>query len=391
MNTAPPAKLWTLEFAALNAINFLSLCNVACFFQFQGYLQGLGFEAGEQGLLISVFALVGLALRPLVSPYLNGGNARRWMFWSVLGVIASLALYNWALDMGLLLAVRLLHGLAYGVLIAAFTARLVAAIPEGKSGQAFGVVGIVTLLPFALLPPLVVEAARLLGGFVAVLNVTAGALLLILPLLWLTPPVGAGQAQERPRWAQIKDNLGQKTVASLLAMSLLVYIAFAPIFYFVETHARAQGLANPGLFYTTVTLTELAVRVLAGRALDRFSKTLLLGWSLALLVAAYLGLAWLPGPGGLLAGAAGLGLGWGMTMPLLGALMFDRSPAHLRGLNANLGFFMFQVGLFVGPLAGGLVLERANFAALSLLCALVCLMSLALLPLAGAPQKTMEA
>jgi predicted MFS family arabinose efflux permease len=363
----------------LNAVNFLSLCNVACFFQFQGYLQELGLDPSRQGLVISVFALVGLILRPVISPWLHAGNARPLMAWSTIAVLIGLVPYNFASNLVPLLAVRVLHGLAYGVLVASITARLVAAIPEGKSGQAFGVVGIVTLLPFAVLPPLVVAAARALGGFLPVLNLTAVGMVFILPLLFLVkPPKVDGPARPRPRWDQIKANLSQPAIASLLGISLLVYIAFAPIFYFVEAYARQLGLINSGWFYTAVTAAEITVRLAGAKALDRFPKHRLLALALGANVVAYLGLAGAGGPLALLAGAVGLGLGWGVAMPLLGALLFDLSPGHLRALNANLGFFMFQAGLFFGPLVGGLLLDSQGFGAVLLLCAGLSLLGLGL-------------
>ena len=55
-----------------------------------------------------------------------------------------------------------------------------------------------------------------------------------------------------------------------------------------------------------------------------------------------------------------LGLGWGVVMPVLNALLFDRSRPKLRAFNTNLGLQMFQGGFFVGPLAGAVALHRGD-------------------------------
>ena len=51
-----------------------------------------------------------------------------------------------------------------------------------------------------------------------------------------------------------------------------------------------------------------------------------------------------------------LGLGWGVVMPLLTAIVFDISHPRFRALNTNLTMVVFQAGFFLGPLLGGAVL-----------------------------------
>ena len=55
------------------------------------------------------------------------------------------------------------------------------------------------------------------------------------------------------------------------------------------------------------------------------------------------------------------GIGWGVVMPLLNALIFDLSRIEARGLNQNLGLLMLQCGFFLGPLSGGWLLPRGGY------------------------------
>jgi MFS family permease len=71
-----------------------------------------------------------------------------------------------------------------------------------------------------------------------------------------------------------------------------------------------------------------------------------------------------------------LGLGWGVSMPLLSGLMFDISQPRFRALNSNLAMEMFQAGFFIGPLAGGAILLRWDYAGLYLACAICSLAGL---------------
>ena len=86
--------LFTREFISLNGVLFLSFCNLAIFFQFYQYLRTLPISPEWFGLLIGIFNLTALILRPIISPFLHPGNAPKVMVLSCLGVIAALFCYN---------------------------------------------------------------------------------------------------------------------------------------------------------------------------------------------------------------------------------------------------------------------------------------------------------
>lgn len=371
---AGEASIWTPAFLAILTITFLSNCNMAVFFQFHSYLVDLDVPGFWQGPLISALSMVGLFIRPVISPFINTANARRWILWGCLGSALMLALYNFAFSPWTLMAVRLLHGLAYVALVTGLTAATVGIIPPGRSGQAFGAVGIVVVLPFAVVPPLAVLGSRLLGGFLPVLDLTALALGLSLGLMLLLP-AGAKRddaGARQPGKAKLSQSLHSPSLVRLLASSLLVFTAYGSVFFYVEPYAHDLGMANAGWYFTVNTVAELAVRVFCGRAFDRYPKRLLLGGALVLLVLAFLALAAAQDTVLVLASALFLGLGLGAAMPLFTALIFDTSPPEMRALNTNLNMLMFQAGLFLGPLGAGWLVHLWTYGAMYLICAGLC-------------------
>jgi len=100
-------RLFTSEFLALNAIIFLTYCNMALFFEFHKYLQTLPIPGEWSGLLIGIFSLAVLVLRPIISPFIQPGNALPWLVVSTVGVILALLSYNLAHDVVSMVLVRL--------------------------------------------------------------------------------------------------------------------------------------------------------------------------------------------------------------------------------------------------------------------------------------------
>jgi predicted MFS family arabinose efflux permease len=380
-----PVKLITKEFLSLNGIIFLNFCNVAVFFQFHQYLlNDLHQSLQEVGLLIGLFAFTGLIIRPLISPLFHPSNAKRWIVLGSIGIIISLLLYQPARGFWSMALVRVVHGGVYVVMGTAMMAKIVGAIPPGKSSQAFGVISVITLLPYAVMPPILDPLIKIFGGFIPVLYLTALLMVLVFPLLLFVK--GARLPEDPSPSAKITkrdliDNVKDPRIFSLLAVSLLLYMAFTPVFYFLKAYGQKIGIPNPGWFFTLSTFTEIAVRLFGGPFFDKMSKPRFLAFSLIGLVIAYLILANTSRE--ILFYALGLlfGLCWGVAMPLLSGLLFDFSAAKFRALNTNLGVEMFQGGLFLGPIIGGWILAAWDYRALYYICGALIFLSLGLIPL----------
>ncbi len=385
-----PDRLFTKDFVALNGILFLTFCNMAVFFQFYLYLKSLSIGPEWYGFLIALFSITGLILRPFISPFLHTGNARLWMVLSSAAVILSLLGYNLAKDFWSMFLVRAVHGITYVTLGVAVNASLVGMIPASRSGQAFGLVTVITLLPFAVVPPILETVTGRLGGFIPVLNVAAGLMLLVFPLSLVikAPEKKATEAiGQRPGRRDILENLKDRRISILLLLMLLLYSSYTPVFFFLEGYGKVLGIANPGLFFTLSTVSEIGVRLFAGSLFDRTNKVILIAGSLVAVGLGYVALAYLSGAFMLYCLGIFLGLGWGVVMPVLNALMFDISPPSLKSLNTNLGVQMFQGGFFLGPFIGGLILAHWDFRVLYFSCAVFAFVSVALTPLLRAKSK----
>jgi len=362
----------TREFIALNAIMFLAFCNIAVFFQFYGYLGTLPIPRESFGLLIALFSVTVLLIRPIISPFLNPSNSRKWIFVSCCAVVASLVLYTWALDFWSMAVVRLVHGATYVVLATAVLARMVGCIPPGRSGQAFGLISVITVLPYAVVPPLLEPLDRLMGGFLGVLDLSAAVMALAVPLVLLVgrdSDAMTDSSGQGIRYRDVTVNLKDPRVLALLGLSLLVWTTFTPIFYFLKEYGHGIGVANPGWFFTVSTVAEISVRLLAGPLFDKLHKPTMLVAALVCLALGYVALTEVREPVLFYAMGVVLGLGWGVALPLLSSLMFDVSEPRFRALNSNLAMVMFQAGFFVGPLAGAAILAHGGYGTLYWVCA----------------------
>jgi len=371
---APPSidataatRLWTPSFIVIS-LQFLLVTSVlALFFPFQAHLLQLGFDAQTAGLLIGADAFSALLVQPLVALRVHPGNAGRWLAGGAACLAAALGALSISTSFVSLLLGRLLQGLGFGCLMSALIARMVAHIPPEKSGQAFGWVSLVRLVPYAAVPALLDSMHPGADGFGHILQI--GALLALLP--WV---LGAFQkpgtlanpsaTTAAPGVAAARSSLRQPAVLRLLLASLALYSGYAAVFYYLRELGNHLGVADSGRFFSLASLVMMGVRLGFGAQFDRWNKTHLSVVGLVLVGLSYTLLPWASHPVPFFALAISVGLGWGVVMPLQSALMFEVSDPANRGLNQNLLLTAMQAGFTLGPVLAGVLLGWFGFAGL---------------------------
>ncbi len=377
-----PKKVFNKNFIILNIFLFLSYCNIAVFFQFPSYLQyRLGINPEWTGVLISVYSLTGLIARPFISAVITPVNARRIIILSSVSVFISLILYAFALHIPGIIAIRIIHGLTYVVLGTAVMAAVVASVPANQSGRAFGVIGIITILPFAVLPPLLKPLTSRFS-FVSIL-ICFGLLLFLGTFLvfFLEKPDKVSDSEKEKAKITKKElihNILDINIIFLFVISLFIFTAFAATFFYIKGYGIKHNMINPGWFFTISIFMEIGVRIFFNSYFDKVNKISFLGFSMLLMAVSYFTLAmffnWIM----FLFVAVLFGVGIGVAMPLINSLVFDFSEPKLRGFNSNIGVEMFQGGFFIGSLTGGIILSRWSYETIFFCCGILCLISILL-------------
>ncbi|EHJ47566.1 major facilitator superfamily MFS_1 [Solidesulfovibrio carbinoliphilus subsp. oakridgensis] len=387
----PAERLFGYDFTVLTLAATFGFCNIAIFYGFASYLERLGIDPAWRGVLLGAEPLAAFCLRPFLSVLVTPRNALAVARIALAAMGVALCCYQFARGVGPILGVRLFHGLAFVCLVSAVIVLLSRVIPPRLAGRAFGYFSLSALVPYAVMPPLTEWLLPRLGSEDAAY---AACSLLVLPGLALLAPLGrrlgrramAGvQGTGRPRLADLRQDLALPPVRLILLANLCVFLSTTLIFFFMKPFALGLGLADPGLFFTVSTAASILVRVAGGSLYDRLPKEIPLLAALAGLAGVMAGFAATTGVIRFLILAGGYGLSLGVALPLLNAVMFGHSPAHLRGVNMNLMLFMMDAGYVAGPMAGGMLLAAgAGYPKLFWLCAVCAAASgLCILPLAA--------
>jgi len=344
----------------LCAVIFLAYCNTTVFYSLDVYLEWLGVTHSWRGILIGSTALATILSFLLFSARMTTATAaRNACIGAVLLILCGVS-YAHARSVPALLAVRLAGGAGVYLVVAAAMTYLVACIPPGKSGAAFGIYSTAMLLPYSAVPAVFDawhgdDMASLPGGYMIMSLFLAPAIVVVLL-------VGARMARRMKREAKPRAmkaaemfrNAARTPMALLLVTNTVNLSAFSTVFFLSKGYFRARGLPNVATFFLIQMLCMIGVRLFGSQVFDRIVKMRIVISSFALTGIACVLLVNATGWPMVCVCAVIMGTGMGLGTPALNSLMYSISEERYQGVNANLMAMAQQMGHFVGPILGTL-------------------------------------
>lgn len=429
-----PKRLWNRRFVQLLLIEallqmggFLTRSIIA------NYAIELGAAVPVAGFLAGMLATAALAIRP-ISGAISDRLSKKALLTVSCGLFAvgafGCALVRSATLMGVFLA---LQGFAFAFKSAIIISLVPLVVPKRYTGSGVGWMGLAYTVAVALGPAIGSEVGLTLGypaTFALSGVVLAGAL--VLTALFKAPPEAgahrAGAADEASGTAGAApagagtpgDGEGPALAEALEAgaelereeaaleerpapaargrsprrfsLSALFYLPVIPLSVVGGTLMVSQGITSSfilltgemrgidavSLYFVFYSIANLGARPLAGRASDAWGVRRVAPPMMVVATLGMLALAFMPSVAGVALGGVCMGLGQGSAYAAIQAESVRGVPADQLGRSANTYFIGPDLGMGLGPVAGGAVLQAWGPTALYVFNALTVLLALAL-------------
>ncbi|UWX98567.1 MFS transporter [Arthrobacter zhaoxinii] len=359
------SKLWTRGFVLAIITNlFISLVFYLLMTTMALYaVQEFAASDGAAGFASGSFVLGALAARVFAGKFLDFVGRRRLLVISLAVFVAASLLYIPASNLALLLAVRILHGMAFGAASTSISASVMGLIPVHRRGEGTGYFGISTTLATAIGPFLAVflvnsVSYRALFLFAAGCAAVALALSLVLRLPERIP----GPEEQKNKWRMHLTDIIDPSALAIASVMFIAGAAYAGILSFLNSYAQSEGLAlGASLFFVVYAGVVLVSRLFVGRIQDRHGDNAVV---YPTLVSFAVGLALLAyAPNDMVMAAAGIfvGFGFGALMPCAQAIAVSMAPAARIGLATSTFFILMDAGVGLGPLLLGALLPFTGF------------------------------
>lgn len=301
------------------------------------------------GLAFGAFAVSALLLRPVAGRLTDELGRRPLLIGGAVLAAACLAGIAYTDSLAIVVALRLLSGVAEAAFFVASFAALADLAPPSRMGEAvsYNSLGLYLGIAFG---PLLGDVMVRTWGFAAAWH-GAAALSLVAALVVLTigetraPRTAADGPSRFVHWPAVPAALGFLT--SIVAMG--GFLAF------VALHAGEVGMARTGLPLTLYGLVVVVCRVAFARVPDRFPPLKLGAAALAMMATGLVLIALWPAPLGIVTGAIVLALGVTFSTPAFFAAVFATAGPNERGAASGTASACIDIGLGGGPIMLGLV------------------------------------
>lgn len=353
-------SLWTKEFVILALSNFM------LFVAFQMLIPTLPVyitdKGGDQlavGLVVSLFTVSALLVRPFTGKALDTMGRRPVLLSGLAIFLLAVFGYYWMASVALVLALRFVHGIGWGIVTTTYGTIVSDIIPAERRGEGMGYFGMFTNLAMAV-GPLIGLWVSQSWGYGWLFGVSGGltALAMILTrMVEIKAPIGATQPA-----AAGNGGLFEKKALFPALLALLIGVMYGGIVSFITLFGKEVGIENVGLYFLFNAISLMLVRPLSGKLFDRKGPFWVLMPGGVVTGIAVLTLSYSTTEVGLIAAAILFGIGAGAVQPSLQAWTIQRVDPSRRGAATGTFFSAFDLGIGGGAMILGAIAKQTGFA-----------------------------
>lgn len=323
------------------------------------------FDASDAaaGTAAGAFMIGAVAGRLVSGKLLDIIGRRRALLSGLVACIALPLLCGQVGELWMLVALRAVHGAAFGLASTAVSTIALSLVPAHRRGEGAGYFGLASVLASAVGAASGNVLVHLIGYpalFTA--NAVFAAIGLAIALALRIQEYVPTEEQRRlaRRWSPLTLVDGPAAARSLIVF--IAAIGLSTVLAFLNVHAAAQGMAEPaGIYFAAYAVVAIIARLVIGKALDRLGERAIVP---PLLVALSAGLAVLALPMTtvtLILSAALVGIGFGALFPAVHAAVFSAAPPHRAALATSTFYLIGDAGIGIGPLFAGILVPSLGF------------------------------
>ncbi len=341
-------KVYTFQFWLLCSSSFLFFASFNMIIpELPAYIDSMG-GGDYKGLIIALFTLAAGLSRPVSGKLTDTIGRVPIMIYGVFVCIAVGFLYPVLSSVVGFLFLRFIHGMSTGFKPTATSAFIADVVPANRRGEAMGIMSLFGSLGMASGPAV--------GSIIALeysLNVlfyasSFVALLSILVLIGMKETLKEKQPFSFKLLNIKREEVIEPKVFLPAVVLMFAVFSFGAVLTIIPDFSVHLGMENKGLFYTYFTLASITVRVLAGKASDRFGRIPVLKIGLLILIIALFLIGFATTPNELMFASFIYGLGVGINSPTIFAWAVDLSDDRFRGRAMSTVYIALEVGIGVG-------------------------------------------
>lgn len=363
-NLANKQTIWNKTYVFMLIANaFLALSqNIVnpLIVQYGGWL---GADTVLIGFMSGLYFGVAFLMRPVSGPVITVFNRKMLLILSyALGAIVYF-IYAVFQDMGWFIAARILQGIEFSIVGSLLMALTSDSLPKEKLGMGMGIYNAGNSLALAVGPSIGIALrnygdVHMGGGGGFKLSFLIAAVIMVLALVpcILSKPVQHSKEELKEVGPWYKNIIATQAIPPSILIMLL-FVSYSLFSAYMIPYSAEKGFSNIGSFFLVHAIAMLIFRLACSRIIDKIGVGLVIvtGFIICGMSFAVIGLS--KSMATVYLGAVLSAVGFGATLPSVQVLCIQSVTPIKRGVASNTNFLGIDLGQFLGPMIGGIVLK----------------------------------
>jgi predicted MFS family arabinose efflux permease len=282
-------------------------------------------------------------------------------------------LYFAARSTALLLLIRFLHGVSFGVTTTATGTIVARLVPRERYGEGIGYYSLSQTMATAIGPFIGILLSQR-GSFDSIIvacSIASAIGLVILPLLSVNEVELTGEQADEAKGFRLSNFIEPKVVPIAL-VSMTTYICYSTVVSFLSVYSQAIHLVTAASFFFIVYAAAVFItRPLVGRRFDAKGENSVMYPAIPVFAIGMAVFSQAHSAYVLLVAGALIGCGLGAIQSSGQAISVKITRLHRMGLAISTFFMFSDIGMGTGPLLAGLVVPFIGYRGMYTVVAIV--------------------
>jgi MFS family permease len=319
------------------------------------YLAKFQAKESEIGILVGIFSVSSLILRPIVGRALLIIPERLFMVCGALIYIASSFAYIIAPPFWPLLGLRIFHGVGLALFSTASFTFIANITPQAQRGQSLSYFSLSMNLSWALGPFLGILLINNFG-FRVMFLVCAG---LSLASLWMAMKLSKRTISTENQ-SPMSDSYLSRAALPFSFVAFILSVIWGTLAAFFPLYALMHGVSNSGIFFVFLAGTTFLGRAFFAEMADKYGRKQIIMPCLAIVIISITIIPLSKTLAMFVLSAVLLGMGWALLFPSLLACAVDNAGSA-QGPAMGTFTALVDLGGGLGPMIMGIILEYTNY------------------------------
>ncbi|HVR43407.1 MAG TPA: MFS transporter [Thermoanaerobaculia bacterium] len=353
---APRPALLTIRFLRLWSFGFFTFFTL---FQLLPTIPfrivDLGGTRAQAGLFLAIYTYACALSAPITGAIADHVGRRRLLRIASTGFVFFSLLYGVVESLGLLLAIAVVHGVAWSGILSSSAAIMTEIIPESRRTEGIAYWGMASTAAVAIAPLVGLTLYRR-SWQTLTLELTATSILMVVLALF----VRAGQGRSDRPFPALKEVVDWRVMVLSLSLFAIAF-SYGGITSYVAMMSVDRGIQPPSLFFSVFAAAILLTRLITGPLGDRIGPKRLLYPSVAMIPPALALLAFADSRADVVVAGIVFGTGFGGAYPAFATYVLGRTDPGRRAATFGSIVWAFDTGIGTGSLGTGWLIEHSGY------------------------------